>query len=66
MPLPDTVNYLMLSVVEHAEIEVKGLSDQVAGIKSGEGSMFLFQHLPQRSCNPLDELRHRFSVVSAC
>jgi len=56
----------MLSVVDDAEIEVKGLSDQVAGSTSGEGLMFPFQHLPQRSCNPLDELRHRFSVVSAC
>jgi hypothetical protein len=66
MPLADIGDYLMLSVVDDAEIEVKGLSDQVAGSKSGEGSMFPFQHLPQRSCNPLDELRHRFSVVSAC
>jgi hypothetical protein len=66
MPLPDTVNYLMLSVVDDAQIEVKVLSDQVAGVKSGEGSMFPFQHLPQRSCNPLDKLRHRFPAVSPC
>ena len=37
MPLPDIVNYLVLSVVDDAETEVRGPSEQVAGSKVERG-----------------------------